>query len=238
MESFLAERVELQRARQLLSKLDAGLFREAACFFGGGTAISLRCGGFRLSRDVDFLCASRDGYRLLRQRVFDRGAAGLFVSEVNVVRELRADRYGIRMAVAIDGEPVKLELVSEGRIDLQGHDDDDLPLARLSDTDLVAEKLLANADRFLDDASMNRDAIDLILLEHALGELPPVAWEKARGAYGASVDVAWTRALSGMKAHPEKLTRFFDAMSLLPEARTLIQSRLATLPPVEGPSAI
>jgi hypothetical protein len=226
----LVERAEHLRALSLLAKLDRALLRDARCFFGGGTAVSLRCGEFRLSRDVDFLCSSRDGYRLLRQRVFERGADGLFTTQVEVVREIRVDRYGIRMAVAVDGEAVKLELVSEGRIDLDGVVDTDLPVERLSDADLVAEKLLANADRFLDDASMGRDAIDLLLLEHALGVLPAEAWEKARLAYGPSVECAWTRALLRLRDRPEKLARFFDAMSILPKARALVQARLGSLP--------
>jgi hypothetical protein len=113
----LAERPENVRTLALLERVDAELFRAARCWFGGGTAVSLRCGEFRVSRDVDFLCSSRDGYRLVRQRVFDRGAAGLFKGDVAVVREARADRYGIRLAAAVDGEPVKFEIVSEGRVE-------------------------------------------------------------------------------------------------------------------------
>jgi hypothetical protein len=96
----LAKRPENRRIVALLGRVDAALFRDARCWFGGGSAVSLRCGEFRVSRDVDFLCASREGYRLLRQRVFDRGAPGLFARDVVVAREARADRYGIRLALA------------------------------------------------------------------------------------------------------------------------------------------
>ncbi len=180
----MAERPENQRVVELLARLDGELLREAACWFAGGAAISLRCGEFRLSRDVDLLCSSREGYRALRQRVFEGGVEGLFATPVEVVREARVDRYGIRAAFAIDGVVVKFEIVSEARVDLEGVDDPVLPVARLCDVDLVTEKLLANADRFLDDASMGRDAIDLVMLENNLGGLPEAARVRAGASYG------------------------------------------------------
>lgn len=91
----MAERPENRAALAALARLDAGLLREASCFFAGGTAVSLRCGEFRVSRDVDFLCASREGYRALRECVRQRGGLGIFAREVIVVREPRVDRYGI-----------------------------------------------------------------------------------------------------------------------------------------------
>jgi Nucleotidyl transferase AbiEii toxin, Type IV TA system len=226
----LAERPENQRVLALLEHVDSALFREAQCWFGGGSAVSLRCAEFRVSRDVDFLCASRDGYRLLRRRVFDKGAPGLFARDVAVAREARADRYGIRLAIAIDGQPLKFEIVSEGRIELSGVDDPALPVGRLSDADLVAEKLLANDDRHLDDASLWRDALDLLALEHTLGALPAEAWGKARDAYGPSIEVAWQRALKRLRDRPDLLGRSLDLLGVLPAARAFFESRLAALP--------
>ena len=219
----------------LLDRIDAPLFRAAECWFGGGSAVSLRCEEFRVSRDVDFLCASRDGYRMLRERVHRDGAQGLFRSPVTLVREARVDRYGIRMAIDIDGQPMKLEIVSEGRIDLVGADDAALPVARLTDEDLVAEKLLANEDRLWDDSALGRDVMDLLLLEHALGGLPAGAWEKARNAYGPSVESAWPRALERLRARPDPRRRAYEAMGVTASARELIEARLRALPPVEEP---
>ncbi len=227
----MAERPENVAALAVLAKMDAGLLLDAECWLGGGTAVSLRCGEFRISHDVDLLCASHGGYRLLRQRVFERGARGLFASDVEVLRELRADRYGIRTAVSVGGPHIKLEIVSEGRIRLEGHVEPTLPVRRLTDVDLVAEKLLANQDRFLDDASLGRDAIDLIMLSERLGGLPAASWEKARAAYGASVDVAWERALRGLRDRPQLLARWLDALAVLPQARAVIGATLASLPP-------
>ncbi|WP_437289532.1 nucleotidyl transferase AbiEii/AbiGii toxin family protein [Sorangium sp. So ce406] len=222
----MAERDEHRRILDLLASLDAGLLQQAECWFAGGTAISLRCDEFRLSRDVDFLCASREGYRMMRHRVYEAGVRGLFTSDVTVRRELRADRYGIRVVLDVAGAPLKLEIVSEGRIDLAGVDDPALPVARLTDEDLVAEKLLANEDRFLDDAALGRDVIDLILLEHSLGELPQVAWDKAREAYGPSVEDAWNRALRRLRDRPEWRARALEALSVTPEARAVVEARV------------
>jgi hypothetical protein len=231
----LAERPENRRVVALLERVDAALFREAQCWFGGGSAVSLRCAEYRVSRDVDFLCASREGYRLLRRRVFEQGAPGLFARDVVVAREARADRYGIRLAIAIDGQPLKFEIVSEGRIDLVGVDDPALPVGRLGDVDLVAEKLLANDDRHLDDASLWRDALDLLALEHTLGALPAEAWGKAREAYGPSIEIAWQRALQRLRDRADLRERALEALDVLPAARVFLESKLAAVPEGEGP---
>lgn len=224
-----AVRPENTSALTILHRLDASLLGSAACFFAGGTAISLRCGEHRISRDVDFLCASREGYRLLRQRVFAAGAGGLFAEETIIVREPRVDRYGIRFVVAAErsAPPLKVEIVSEGRIDLAGTTDPALPVQRIVDSDLVASKLLANADRFLDEASTSRDLIDLIVLEHTIGKLPDEAWEKARSAYGDSVDAAYERALDRLGDHPDERARCFRVLDLSPEARSIVDAKLA-----------
>lgn len=226
----MVERIEHRRVLSLLSSLDASFLRDAECWFAGGTAVSLRCGEYRISHDVDFLCATREGYRALRERVFDRGLRGFFTTDVEVVREVRADRYGIRAVVRVDGVPLKLEIVSEGRIELAGTSDPDLPVARLVDEDLVAEKLLANADRFLDDSALARDVLDLVVLAHHLGELPAAAWEKARAAYGDSVDRAFEQALRRLRARPELAERALQTLDVRPPARELITLRLARVP--------
>jgi hypothetical protein len=234
----MVERPEHRRVLSLLSRLDADFLRGAECWFAGGTAVSLRCGEYRISHDVDFLCATREGYRALRERVFHAGLQGFFTREVEVVREVRADRYGIRAVVRVDGAPLKLEIVSEGRIALAGTEDPALPIARLADEDLVAEKLLANADRFLDDSALARDVLDLIVLAHHLGELPAAAWEKARAAYGDSVEEAFERALTRLRDRPEMVERALTSLDVRPSARALIAARLerADRAPDEGPA--
>jgi hypothetical protein len=227
---FLANRPEHQLALKVLATLDLEFLRDAECWFAGGTAISLRCDEFRVSRDIDFLCSSREGYRLLRERTHDRGACGLFAQDITLGRDIRADRYGVRFAVNVKGTILKIEIVREGNIDLEGVEDQSLPVARLSDQDLVATKLLANHDRFLEEGANFRDIIDLIMLEHQLGELPATAWSKARQAYGDSIENAFYRALQRLRDDPAMRRRAFGALSITPVAQTIIQNKLAKIP--------
>jgi hypothetical protein len=150
---------------------------------------------YRESVDMDFLCASQDGYRQLRESVFSHGILGLFPSGMETVREVRSDRDGIRAILRVDGVPVKFEIVREARIPLTGVDVPGFPVPCLSQTDMFAEKLLANADRYGDKSVMSRDIIDLIVMQHHWGEIPASAWAKSEAAYGNSVRIAYGKAL-------------------------------------------
>jgi len=176
--------------------MDAALLSNTKCWFGGGTAVVLLNGEYRLSRDLDFLCADRDGYRELRTAVVCRGASALFGPEVGTIREFRADAYGLRAVLSLHGQPIKFEIVREGRIDLNGTTSRwGVPI--LSRTDMIAEKLLANADRCLDRAVAYRDAIDLgFLVRGGDGRFPDDAVRKAEAAYGAEIRRKVTQVLS------------------------------------------
>ena len=137
-----------QRIAQLLARMDAALLREARCYFAGGTAIALQLEEFRESVDIDFLCADQTGYRMLRAAVFDHGLAALFPAGIEIIRDMRADRDGIRAVLAVESMPVKFEIVREARISLEPADVPGIPVPCLSRIDLFAEKLLANADRY------------------------------------------------------------------------------------------
>src|SRR5262249_24337318 len=121
---------------------------------------------------------------------------------------------------------------------LEGTSDAELPVARLTDEDLVAEKLLANADRFMDDSALGRDVLDLVVLAHYLGGLPQGAWEKARGAYGDAVDRAFDRALQRLRDRPELMENALAALDVRQVAREVIAARLAAIvrTPSEPPS--
>lgn len=54
-EFFLYKRPHHRRIADLLDRLDGELLATNCCYFGGGTAITLRYGEFRESVDVDFL---------------------------------------------------------------------------------------------------------------------------------------------------------------------------------------
>ena len=171
-----------------LRALDADLLRRCQCWFGGGTAIVLALGEYRLSKDIDFLCADVDGYRDIRSRVVSGGTQALFDQSVRTIREFRSDQYGIRGIVAVDAIPLRFGIVREARIDLQGQTNPRLGVPELSPADQIAEKLLANADRGRDRASSYRDAIDLGMIARHRGPFPDAAWQKTARAYGAEIE--------------------------------------------------
>ncbi len=109
-----------QRVLSLLNSLSAELLEKTACYFGGGTRIVLELGEYRESLDVDFLCANQDGYRALRNQVSNQSLGDIFANQPTLLREVRADMYGIRTFVEIDAQPVKFEIVREARIPLAG----------------------------------------------------------------------------------------------------------------------
>jgi hypothetical protein len=189
------KRAHHNRIQALLTALDADFLTRNGCFFGGGTAIVLALDEYRESVDIDFLCASQDGYRELRNTITNVSLGAIFARPVELVREVRADRYGIRTFLLSDGVPVKFEVVSEGRIDIGGVIDPVTGVPTLSRNDMYAEKLLANADRYNDKAVASRDIIDLAMMIAYWGNVPPEAWSKARKAYGASIDQAWQSAV-------------------------------------------
>lgn len=74
-----------------LQSMDSALLERSRCYFGGGTATVLMHGEYRLSLDVDFLCADVDGYRELRSAITENGAKAIFGPDVETVREFMAD---------------------------------------------------------------------------------------------------------------------------------------------------
>jgi hypothetical protein len=83
---------------------------------------------------------------------------------------------------------VKFEILLEARIDAAGSIDIDLGVPALDPESAVAEKLLANADRGLDESVHSRDLIDLAFLAkaHGAGALR-AGLSKAQAVYGAAV---------------------------------------------------
>ena len=71
--------------------------------------------------------------------------------------------------------------------------------------DLTATKLMANADRWADDAVMSRDLIDLAMLAGQDGSLSAEAAAKARKAYGSSIDLAFAKARQHLLDRPQRL---------------------------------
>lgn len=186
------ERPRHQAIAQLLQALDGAFLRERHCLFGGGTAMAMRFGEYRESVDVDFLVSDLPGYRDVRQHMRARDDLGPLVrnavSSPRLLREIRADQYGIRTRVEVAGVAIKLEIVYEARIalDQPAVGDQICGIATLSRVDMAASKLLANSDRGLDDSTWNRDLVDLAMMSPGLRVLTP-ALAKAEGAYGKDI---------------------------------------------------
>lgn len=187
-----------QCIEKLLPNFNRELLQEAQCFFGGGTAVVLLLGEYRESVDIDFLCASKQGYRLLRNTVSQNGLGALLKQPVKHLREVRADFYGIRTFLEVEGQPIKIEIVNEGRIDLSGELHPVLNVPTLCREDMFAEKLLANTDRGCDKSVFSRDIIDLAMMMAQWGAIPAKSWQKVRDAYGESADKAFQGAVAMM----------------------------------------
>ncbi len=227
-----------QRIAFLLSKFNTELLNEAMTFFGGGTAITLLLDEYRESVDIDFICSSKEGYRLLRNTVSqDLGA--LLIEPVKHLREVRADRYGIRTFLEVDDIPVKVEIVFEDRIQIKGETDAGLPVPVLSKQDMYSEKLLANTDRGTDRSALSRDIIDLAMMIHHWGPIPADTWLKVYSVYGKQAINGFYRSIELIKDKPyltdclnklsmDKALTSQNINSLEKEARALKKNKLFT----------
>jgi len=218
------ERPHHQRIAHVLSALDGDTLRQHGCLFGGGTCIALQYGEYRESVDIDFLVSDATGYRELRQLLTGpAGLAGLtraHAMPLVMLREIRADQYGIRTQVQMDSHAIKFEIVREARITLEtpGADDTIRGISTLTRLDLATSKLLANSDRQADDGVFNRDVIDLAMMDLPLPALR-AAMDKAQQAYGPSVARDLGRAIDRLQNREGWLTRCMQAMSMqLPKA--------------------
>jgi hypothetical protein len=180
--------------------MDAEFLARAGCFFGGGTQLSMARGEYRESRDIDFLCSRRDGVRALRETVTNRSLGAVLRRELELLRDVRTDRDGIRTFFIVDEVRLKFEIVFEARIDLDGARDRDLGVPTLGVAHAVAEKLLANADRGSDESTLARDLIDLAFAAVHFGK--PVfnaGLALAESAYGTAVRRHLGASLKGFR---------------------------------------
>jgi hypothetical protein len=221
-----------QNIVNLLEKLDADLFERAGCFFGGGTAIVLATNEYRESVDIDFLIASTDGYRQIRELVTDNNINKLAREPIPLLRDVRKDRDKISTIIyAGEGEqPIKFELVLEGRIPLSGQRIPGIPVPTLSRVDLYAEKILANADRWPDASVMYRDAIDLAMMVDQWGPIPQAAIDKAAGAYGTAAVRELAKATEYLAANEAVVDKALASMGMdashAPRISALLQAEV------------
>jgi hypothetical protein len=229
----LFEREHHRNVALVLQALDPHVLAQRSCWFGGGTAMALRYGEYRESLDIDFLVSDRAGYRELRQML--GGVAGLEPllrpgMAVERVREVRTDQYGIRTHIRSGGAIIKFEIVLEGRIGLERPEAADAicGVAALTPVDLAAEKLLANADRWNDDAVFSRDLVDLAC-QGAGPAVLKAASVKAEAAYGASIRASLAAAVEALRKRPHRLDECMRALRIDTVSKAQLWARVRRL---------
>lgn len=209
------ERPLHRRVAAHLAQLDAAFLERCRCYFGGGTRIVLELGEYRESRDMDFLCADRDGYRLLRETVTERSLGLLAGKAIRLSRPVLADQYGIRTRLAGAGAELKLEIIREARIELAGERVRGIAAPCLDRACAFAEKLLANADRGLDRSTLSRDVVDLAFMVQGWGtQALAVGARSARGAYGTDIDRKVGQVVGLLRGDRAYRARCVEAMAI------------------------
>jgi hypothetical protein len=216
----LFERPHHRDVALVLQALDAHALSQRHCYFGGGTAMALRYGEYRESVDIDFIVSHLAGYREMRQMLGNVNGLQPIVREglqLELAREVRADQYGIRTQVRSGTSTIKFEIVLEARIELAapGEEDRICGIHTLGPIDMAAEKLLANADRWRDDAVYSRDLIDLAMMR-AKRPLLEAACTKAEAAYGESIRRSLAQAVDTLQSRPRRLEECMAALSIGP----------------------
>lgn len=222
-----------RRIAAVLAALDADVLEAHACWFGRGTAMALRYGEYRESVDIDFLVSELTGYRTLRQLLTGPAGLGPLMragASLEVVRELRADQYGLRTLVREGGMAIKFEIVLEARIafDRPGPQDVVAGVTSLTPLDLAAGKLLALADRWRDDSVFSRDLIDLAMMQPAT-PLLRAAIAKAATAYGDSVETSLASAIEDLRSRPHRLDACMGAMQMTTVSKAQLWARIKAL---------
>jgi hypothetical protein len=221
------ERPHHRRIASILRGMDADLLMQAKCYFGGGTAITLKLGEYRESVDIDFLCSDKDGYRTLRNAIAPPTLGAVLRTPLKHVRDVRTQRDKISTFLDIDGVPIRVEFVLEGRIEIAGALDPALGVPVLDREDMYAEKLLANADRALDRSQMSRDLVDLGMMIEAWGPIPPAALAKAESAYGPAIHDYYERGLALLQEDTYR-TGCLQAMAMNPDLGASLVATLET----------
>lgn len=189
------EREPHQRIAALLKSFDEQVLLKHHCLLGGGTAIALARGEYREARHIELICCSAEAYRTIRQNIDAQDSSWLFRVPVRLTREPNFVRHGIRAAAVLDDTPVHIEIILEGRLPMKHPAPEDRVAGvwSMAEEDLVATKLMANADRYADDSCHSRDIIDLAMLATD-GILSPAGVAKARTVYEKNIDIALVRA--------------------------------------------
>lgn len=227
------ERPLHQHIAKVLGALNGALLKEHSCLFGGGTVIALRFGEYRESVDIDFLLSDMTRYRSLRQLLTGTDGINAIVlpgqQPLAQLSDIRADQYGIRTMLSVSGQPIKFEIILEGRIELAAPTTKDVVcgIPTLTVLDMAVSKLLANSDRWADDGVFSRDVIDLAMMQPRLPLLRQ-AITKAEEAYGQAIRVDLEKAIQRLQQRQGWLERCMQMMAMtLPKA--LVWQRVRNL---------
>lgn len=221
-----------QLIAQILRSLDAELFATHNCYFGGGTAIAMSYGEFRTSDDIDFLVSDQASYRELRNIAKQGGLANFFRSDAQenfIFSQARTDQYGIRGSIGILNHTIKFEIIQEGRVQLffPGEGEKVEGISRLCEIDLVAEKLLANSDRWADTAVRSRDVLDLAFI--GLGKIEThEGFQKATEGYGNAIKTDLEKAVAALVENPSYLELCLASLEI-EESAVAVVTRLRKL---------
>lgn len=220
---------------RVLSMLNAPFLEDAHCYFGGGTRIVMALGEYRESADIDLLCSDRAGYRALRSAVTQNTLGSIARTRLVLAREVIADRYGIRTFIDVGGQKIKFEIIQEGRIDIVGAVDSRFPVPALDPVSCFAEKFLANADRWNDESTLNRDIVDLAFMITGWDAAAARAGRKiATSAYGKAVSASVSKAAKKLRDRKDYCRRCIAGLGIS-DPRTLTRG-LAQLATVRTPA--
>lgn len=211
-----------QKILTILSHLNVEFLEKCHAYFGGGTLVSMQHGEYRLSQDIDFMCPMDGGYSLLRRKVAEGGYDVIFAnrdslpdsinSRIVLPNDIQSNQYGIRFPVIVDGTTIKFEMACEGRIQFgQPSYPNWSPVPCLNQIDIIAEKLLANADRWPSDRVNSRDLIDLAM-QRLASPIPQEAMDKAEAAY--QVKEPLIRAIQYFQDRPDYREKCYDILSI------------------------
>lgn len=138
----------------------------------------------------------------------------------------------MRTLLEVDGEPIKFEIVVEGRITLEESRKGDAVcgVATLTDLDMVASKLLANSDRRADRSVYSRDIIDLAMMEPSW-DLMVRAVAKAETAYKSSIVGDLNKAIDYLQDNPHRLDDCMRELLLTDLPKAALWDRIKQLRP-------
>jgi hypothetical protein len=160
------------------------------------------------------------------------GIANIFKEEATqTIRfgDVRTDQHGIRTSILVTGQPIKFEIVLEGRIELELPSPSDVicGVSTLTKLDMATSKLLANSDRWGDDSVFNRDVIDLAMIPLSLPTLRR-AVAKAETAYGKSILRDLNLAIERLESRQNWLEHCIDVLSIQ-ATKAVLWTKIRTL---------